>query len=175
MTATEDMHGTPAGPENRTATEITLHIAVGVDVQVPFELEPLRRQIAAAVGVLAASGASIARVHVQLVGDALMDHYHLRHSGIAGTTDVLTFLESGEGEPIEVDIIACVAEARRRANEFGHGIDQEILLYAVHGLLHCLGHDDHDPVAFERMHAEEDRILSAIGVGPTFRPRGATS
>jgi probable rRNA maturation factor len=175
MTATEDMHGTPAGPKNRTATEITLHMVAGVDVQVPFELEPLRRKIAAAVEVLAASGASIARVHVQLVGDAQMDRYHRMHSGIAGTTDVLTFLASGDAEPIEVDIIACVDEARRRASEFGHAVNREILLYAVHGLLHCLGHDDHDPVAFEKMHAEEDRILSAIGVGPTFRPRGATS
>lgn len=174
MTAPEDMRGTPAGRQDGTATEITLHLAAGLENHMPFELELLQRQLAAVVGVLTASGARVARVHVQLVNDALMDRYHTKHSGIAGTTDVLTFLGSGEGEPIEVDIIACVDEARRRASDFGHGVDREILLYAVHGLLHCLGHDDHDPASYERMHAEEDRILSTIGVGPTFRPRGAT-
>ena len=43
-----------------------------------------------------------------------------------------------------------------------------MLLYAVHGLLHCAGFDDHETAAFDRMHAEEDRILRAIGVGPIF-------
>ena len=115
----------------------------------------------------------VARVHVEIVGDREMDRLHRVHSGIPGTTDVLTFPGHREGEPIDVDIVACADEAARRAAEFGHGIDRELLLYALHGLLHCCGHDDHEPAAHGRMHAEEDRILRALGVGATFRPEGS--
>ena len=45
----------------------------------------------------------------------------------------------------------------------------QLLLYILHGLLHCAGFDDHDPAEHDRMHTEEDRILTAIGVGPVFR------
>ena len=47
-------------------------------------------------------------------------------------------------------------------------IEQELLLYALHGVLHCAGFDDRTNDDFEAMHVEEDRILTAIGVGPTF-------
>jgi probable rRNA maturation factor len=109
-----------------------------------------------------------------MVDDARMDEYHRRFSGVAGTTDVLTFCGSDgpdEAGGMAVDLIVCADEAHRRAKEFGHAPEREVLLYAVHGILHCLGHDDHDPAAYERMHAEEDSILEAAGVGATFRPR----
>jgi probable rRNA maturation factor len=112
------------------------------------------------------------RVHLEVVDDAAMDRLHRERSGIAGTTDVLTFPAHGETGPIDVDIVACADEAARRAAEFGHAVDRELLLYALHGLLHCCGHDDHEPAAHDRMHAEEDRILRALGVGATFRPEG---
>ena len=108
----------------------------------------------------------------EIVGDAEMIRLHRVHSGQPATTDVLTFPAHAGGEPIEVDIVACADEAARRAAEFGHAVDRELLLYAIHGLLHCCGHDDHEPEAHERMHAEEDRILRALGVGATFRPEG---
>ena len=43
---------------------------------------------------------------------------------------------------------------------------------ALHGVLHCTGFDDRDAAGAAAMHAEEDRILGAIGVGATFG-RGA--
>lgn len=114
----------------------------------------------------------VVRVHLEVVGDAEMDRLHRRHSGIAGTTDVLTFPAHAEGEAIDVDLVACADEAARRGAEFGHGVERELLLYAIHGLLHCCGHDDHEAAAHARMHEEEDRILRALGVGATYRPEG---
>lgn len=106
-------------------------------------------------------------VRVRILDDAAMAEAHLRYSGIPGTTDVLTF-DLAEGEGLDVDILVCRDEAARQATRRGHGIDRELLLYTIHGILHCLGHDDHDEAAAGRMHAEEDRILEAIGVGRTF-------
>ena len=77
-------------------------------------------------------------------------------------------------EGLHIDLMLCIDEARRRAEEFGHDERRELLLYAVHGLLHGLGHDDQDAEAFASMHDEEDRILRQIGVGSVFRPEGAS-
>jgi len=111
------------------------------------------------------------RVSIRVVDDAEMDAAHRRFSGIEGTTDVLTFV-APEPDGLGVDVVICLDEAIRRAAEFGHGVDRELLLYVVHGVLHALGHDDHDPDDHARMHAEEDRLLRAIGVGPVYRPGG---
>jgi probable rRNA maturation factor len=111
------------------------------------------------------------RVSIRVVDDVEMDEAHRRFSGIAGTTDVLTFV-SDEESGLGVDVVVCLDEADRRAVEFGHAVDRELLLYAIHGVLHALGHDDHEPEAHARMHAEEDRLLRAIGVGPVYRPGG---
>jgi probable rRNA maturation factor len=113
-------------------------------------------------------------IRVRLVDDAQMSAAHERYSRVAGTTDVLTFdlrdPESAAGNPaaMDVDIYACVDEAGRQAAHRGHGVERELLLYILHGILHCLGEDDHDDAAYARMHAREDEVLEAIGVGRVF-------
>lgn len=121
----------------------------------------------AAVGHLGAAG----EVRVRVVNDAQMAAAHERYSGIPGTTDVLTFDLAGEPGVLDVDILVCVDEARRQAAARGHSVERELLLYVVHGVLHCLGHDDHDEAGAAAMHAREDEILGAIGVGATYAPR----
>lgn len=145
-----------------------ISVACGSSLCGAVDVARLRGRLAAAVAAL---GAPVARVHVRIVDDREMSALHARHMRIDEPTDVLTFPSAVAPEAIDVDVAVCIDEAARRAREFGHDVDRELLLYAVHGLLHCAGHDDHDAAAFERMHAEEDRILDAIGVGATFRPR----
>jgi probable rRNA maturation factor len=106
---------------------------------------------------------------VKVVDDEAMRVLHERHRGDPATTDVLTFDYTDSGEPVEADIIVCADEAARRAAELDHAVERELLLYALHGVLHCAGFDDRTPDAFDAMHAEEDRILTALGIGPTFR------
>lgn len=126
---------------------------------------------------LAAMGV-LGEVRVRVVGDEEMAAAHQRFAGQAGTTDVLTFdLAEGAaaaGGPLDVDILVCFDEAARQAGARGHGAVLELLLYILHGVLHCLGHDDHSEDGYARMHAEEDRVLDALGVGPVFaRGRGS--
>lgn len=133
-------------------------------------LEALRTRALRAVETLGCGG----EVRVKVIGDEEMAAAHVRYSGVEGTTDVLTFdLADGgaaRGEPLDVDIFVCVDEARRRGAELGHDLERELLLYVVHGVLHCLGHDDHDEAGYAKMHALEDEVLAAIGVGATFDP-----
>lgn len=122
-------------------------------------------------------GRPVDRVTVRLVDDDRMARLHRDHSGIDGTTDVLTFDAAPEADgSIDVDIAVCVDEARRNAASRQRPIEQELLLYALHGVLHCAGFDDHTDDGFGAMHAEEDRILELIGVGRLFadEPGGAT-
>ncbi len=122
-----------------------------------------------AMRVLEADG----EVRVRVVGDAEMAAAHLEYAEVEGTTDVLTFDMSepnadGTRMELDVDVLACLDEAGRQAERRSHPARCELLLYVVHGMLHCLGFDDHDDDEYARMHAEEDRVLEAIGVGSVF-------
>lgn len=130
-------------------------------IDLPWLTHALRRAVKVAP-------ASIARLSVEIVDDDAMAGAHLRACGIEGPTDVLTFPASRPGRPIEVDILVNADEAQRQGSARAHPLERELLLYALHGMLHCAGFDDHDDADYRRMHAEEDRILSAIGVGATF-------
>lgn len=107
-------------------------------------------------------------VRVRLVADDEMADAHQRYADVPGTTDVLTFDLSGDGRTLDVDIMVCVDEARRQGERLGHETRRELLLYIVHGVLHCLGHDDHHDDDYRRMHDAEDRVLERLGVGRTF-------
>ena len=131
----------------------------------PLDLQWVRAKLAAALDHVQRP---IREVTVKIVDDAAMRDLHARHRRTAETTDVLTFDHSDPGGPVEADIVICVDEAVRRAAQMKHPVEREVLLYALHGVLHCAGFDDRRPQDFEAMHAEEDRILVAIDVGPTF-------
>jgi probable rRNA maturation factor len=145
---------------------------------VGLDRDRLGSRLAGAAGLL---HPHVRRVSIRLVDDAEMTRLHEQHMGKLCTTDVLTFPMSEPGEPIEADLVICLDEARRRATDLGHDAEREVLLYALHGLLHCAGFDDRDEGSAAKMHAEEDRILHTIGVGATYgaagqaSPRGACS
>src|SRR5256885_6384280 len=143
------------------AFHLSIHANVGAN-EVPF----LRRHARAANALLPHS---LKDVSIALVNDATMSSLHQRFMNIAGPTDVLTFpmdetRQSGE-------IVICVPEARRRAKEQHGSLRNELLLYAIHGMLHLCGMDDRTQKGFERMHRMEDEILTKLGVGAVFSRR----
>jgi probable rRNA maturation factor len=122
-------------------------------------------------------------LRIRVVGDEEMAYAHKQYSGVEGTTDVLTFdlnektgespgknpaKKPGRATPVDADALICIDVAEREAAVRGHPLERELLLYALHALLHCTGFDDMDDLDHARMHAEEDRILDAIGVGATY-------
>jgi probable rRNA maturation factor len=107
-------------------------------------------------------------IRVRVVGDEAMAAAHERWAGVPGTTDVLTFDLGSAGRRLDLDALVCLDEAARQAGPRGHEAWRELLLYVVHAVLHCLGHDDHDPDRAAEMHRLEDETLEAIGVGRTY-------
>jgi probable rRNA maturation factor len=107
-------------------------------------------------------------ITIRVVDDATMSELHRKHSGVNGTTDVLTFDNGSNEHSVCADIACCVDEANREAGQRGHSLDEELLLYIMHGILHCCGFDDGDENSHREMHNEEDRVLEAIGVGSVW-------
>ena len=105
-----------------------------------------------------------------LVNDQAMARLHQEFMSISGPTDVLTFpLETNRGgRPTDGEIVICVPQARRQAKLRGIAVRDELLLYALHGLLHLSGFDDRTDRDYRKMHAAEDAILQKLGVGAIF-------
>jgi probable rRNA maturation factor len=157
----------------------------------PAALAWLTRHVEKAITHLGAVG----EVRVRIVDDTEMAQAHEEFAGEPGTTDVLTFDltdpdESGPPPPIDrergrtesgsakygldTDILVCIDVAERQNQMISPvsgpplGAEKELLLYVVHGVLHCLGMDDHEEAAAADMHRVEDAVLTAIGVGPVY-------
>lgn len=115
---------------------------------------------------------ALEELSLALVGDARMSMLHQQFMDIAGPTDVLTFpLEFDKRKRvISGEVIICVPEAMRQARARKLSIERELLLYALHGMLHLSGFDDRTEAAFQKMHRMEDDILIRLGLGPVFEP-----
>jgi probable rRNA maturation factor len=153
--------------------QLSIHPALG------RELAPaLRRQILKLRGMI--KKCHLRELSVALVSDAEMHRLHKQFLGINTTTDVLTFeidLDA-RGNVISGEVVICVPQARRQALDaqpvtphasvVARSLANEVLLLALHGLLHLSGFDDKTARQFTAMHRAEDRLLSQLGVGPVF-------
>ena len=109
-------------------------------------------------------------ISIVLIGDTKMAALHESFLNVPGTTDVLTFEtdHTPKGRITAGEIVICPSYAKREARRRKLDVNHEILLYAVHGVLHLSGYDDRTEAEHKRMHKEEDRILTAIGIGEVF-------
>lgn len=94
--------------------------------------------------------------------------------GIDAPTDVLAFSAQGGGEPFVFapdtgrylgDVIISYPRALEQAEELGHPVEQELVLLAVHGVLHLLGYDHADENEKTLMWAKQEEILQSLGAG----------
>jgi probable rRNA maturation factor len=113
----------------------------------------------AAVAPVRARGA----VAVALVTDATSRSLNRRFRRTDRPTDVLSFPADAvpaapNGDRDLGDIAIATGVARRQAREAGHSYEAELRVLALHGLLHLLGYDHHDPKDAARMAREERRL-----------------
>lgn len=110
------------------------------------------------------------RIEVHGIGDETSAALHLRHSGLEDPTDVLAFdygdvdeIGSDE-EALEGEVFVNLDLAAREAHERGHDPVTEALFYAVHGVLHLFGYDDHTDAGRAEMFRLQFRYLAACGL-----------
>jgi len=116
-------------------------------------------------------------VGITIVDDERIHEINREYRNVDRPTDVISFaldddledsdepeLIDGPEEHLLGDIIISVETANRQGEEFGHGLEREIVYLAVHGLLHLLGYDhmvEEDKVI---MRAKEEEALRAINL-----------
>jgi probable rRNA maturation factor len=87
---------------------------------------------------------------IALVSDARIRALNKQFRRKDTATDVLSF-EPG-------DIAIATGVARRQARQAGHSYATELKVLALHGLLHLIGYDHHDPADRGRMARLERRL-----------------
>lgn len=130
--------------------------------------------------VAEALGAQEIEIEVTLCGDEEMTHLNFDHMGERGPTDVLAFplhewsVDGGRSHLADEDAFAApgglllgdvvidVDQAVRQAVDVEWSPAQEIILLAVHGALHLLGHDHAEADDEAAMRAVERRVLSTL-------------
>ena len=110
---------------------------------------------------LSALGASLT---LKVSGDRELHRLNRTFLGEDHATDVLSF-PSGERGYLG-DIVISWPAVERQAAEFGHPVDVEAALLAVHGLLHLLGWDHADARSEAEMTRLALRALERVGVQP---------
>ena len=166
--------------------EITFHDRVGAqqlaDAVAPLATEQFRELLASALGetTRAAAGPRAVEVEFTLCGDEQMTHLNFDHMGERGPTDVLSFplhdweIDLGHshladedavtppGPLLLGDIVVDLDQAIRQAAVGGWGVTEEVVLLAIHGTLHLLGHDHAEADEEGAMRAIERRVLTAL-------------
>jgi probable rRNA maturation factor len=118
-------------------------------------VRPLRRLLESAPARLPRPlPPGLTQIDVVLVDRATMARIHADFLGDPAETDVITF-PYGE-------IVVCPAMAREQAARFGLEVESEVLLYAVHGLLHLAGYDDRTEKGASEMARIQRRILNGL-------------
>ncbi|MEM6884487.1 MAG: rRNA maturation RNase YbeY [Verrucomicrobiota bacterium] len=119
-------------------------------------LPDLKRDIASAMVEVVKSHpfpSTIQEIEVLLVTPSESSNIHQEFFNDPNATDVMTFA----ADPL-ASIMICPEIARKQRHEEGLSIYEEVLTYAIHGLLHLTGLDDHSAADFKRMQAEQTRI-----------------
>lgn len=168
------------GRKRRVTAAATLHVAVAWRLRTDWGATRLLERVAGAAA--RAEGLRRGQLSIAVVGARAMATLHERHLGVAGPTDVLTFDLGTDPRRglLDGEIVVCADVARRTAwqrRRLRGSARQavacaELALYVVHGVLHLAGYDDHDPRDFKRMHAREDELLTALGLGAVYGAGG---
>jgi probable rRNA maturation factor len=122
--------------------------------------------VRAAERVLAAEGPADCQMHLAVVDDAEIHQINREFLAHDEPTDVITFVLEQDERRLEGEIVISADTAARLAAEVGWPLEHELTLYALHGALHLVGHDDLDPESAQVMRGKEAQYLQQLGIDP---------
>lgn len=110
-----------------------------------------------------AHGASAAEVEIHFVDEAAISALHGQFLHDPSPTDIITFdLGVSPDQRRLATLCICPAVAQRHARRFKTTLPRELERLIIHGILHLLGYDDHEPAQRRRMRARENRLLARL-------------
>jgi probable rRNA maturation factor len=165
---------------------VTFHDRIGHD-RIATAVEPLGAD--AALELLESAVCETTRaalepmdieVELTICGDGEMERLNFDHMRERGPTDVLSFPlhewsvngngshlsdDEGIGPPGPLllgDVVIDLDQALRQAADGDWSVIEELVLLAIHGTLHLLGHDHAEIDEEERMRALEHQVLGVL-------------
>lgn len=123
---------------------------------------------AALAEVLADEGITAASISLAIVDDREMHQLNRRHLNHDWPTDVLSFVLDADEAGLAGEIIVSVETAAAVAVRYGWKMDDELLLYVIHGALHLAGFDDTTAAARREMRRREQHHLARYGLEPRY-------
>ena len=168
------------------ACTVTFHDKVGPD-RIASAVEPIDADVATGLiedavrqTVRAALDVADTEVELTLCADAEMERLNFDHMGERGPTDVLSFPlhewqlngagshltdddgVSPPGPMLLGDVVIDLDQALRQAADGDWSVAEELVLLAIHGTLHLLGHDHAELEDEERMRGVEHKVLGVL-------------
>jgi probable rRNA maturation factor len=138
-------------------------LRVDVTNETDAEVDGVRLE-AGVRAALADLGSRQATISVAVVDDEAMHELNRRFLQHDYPTDVLSFTLEDDADRLEGEIIVSRDTAQRFAAEAGWSVEDELLLYVVHGALHLAGHRDKSPADEAAMRLAEATVLDRLGV-----------
>jgi probable rRNA maturation factor len=128
-----------------------------------------------------APGRARGDIAIAIVSDERMRILNKKYRRKDKATDVLSFSSDRSAHRTSRlaprflgDIVIATSVARRQAREAGHSYAVELKILALHGLLHLLGYDHHDPADGGRMARLERRLRAKGGLRTGLIERAQT-
>ncbi len=109
-------------------------------------------------------------IDVSLVDDETIHQINRDYRNVDRVTDVISFAFNDDKNPADIilnpevprmlgEILICLPQAKRQAEQIGNTIERELSFLFVHGLLHLLGYDHMKPEDEAIMFPLQDKIL----------------
>ena len=114
--------------------------------------------------VLADSNYAEATISVAIVDDDEIQVVNRRFLEHDYATDVISFVLDADETSLDGEVVVSADTAARIAARLEWSVDDELLLYVVHGTLHLIGYDDLDPDSLREMRAQERVVLQRLGI-----------
>ena len=130
------------------------------------------RLVAAARKVLESEGITAGEISLAVVDDPTIHDLNKRYLDHDYATDVLSFPFDGDETSVEGEAVVSADYAAAAAAQYGWTIDDELLLYIVHAMLHLVGYDDAEDEDRQKMRELERRYLAEFDLQPHYDEEG---
>lgn len=97
---------------------------------------------------------------------------NLMYRQVDRATDVLSFpliedfnhISEENGEILLGDVVICIEQAEKQAEEYGHSVQRELVYLFVHSVLHLLGYDHMEEDDKAKMRKKEEEIMNLLSL-----------
>lgn len=139
-----------------------IRVSIANPYEQPLDFQGLKT---AAQAVLSGEGIKAAKVVVAFVDNPHIHRLNKQFLDHDEPTDVLTFPYSDPtAKTLEGEVVIGYQIAAEYATDRGHTLEQELVLYVIHGCLHLCGYDDKTAKLARAMRLKEREYLQLLNL-----------